>query len=189
VHVAKAFFIPPANLVPVRKHIQPDSDQDKRNDEPSVALDSRSESPVAGQIITEEAPERSHHSEDKRIERNERSVHRKQRNVYAEIISTVRHCQERDKNDFRGRPSEPEIFFTDKIGPISGRQTGIRSSGEEFPEAIDAKEQRSQTKETNPFARNRNGKYRRQNADRHQERHAEELADDDRDCPEFGVDK
>jgi hypothetical protein len=75
-HVAKAFFILPVNIVPMGKHIQSNSDQDKRDDEPSVALHRRSESPVVGQIIAKNAPERSHHTEDKRIERNERSMHR-----------------------------------------------------------------------------------------------------------------
>jgi hypothetical protein len=87
------------------------------------------------------------------------------------------------------RPSEPEILFPDKIGTVFRAQTGTRPSQEKFPEPIDAKEQRSHTKETDPFARNRDGKYRGQNADRHQERHSEKLANDDRDCPEFGVDK
>ena len=75
-HVAKAFFILPVNIVPMGKHIQPDSDQDKRNDEPTIALYHRSKSPAAGQIITKEAPDRSHHAEDKRVERNECSMHR-----------------------------------------------------------------------------------------------------------------
>ena len=73
-HVGKAFFILSANIVPMEKHIQPNSDQDKRNDEPSVAFHRRSESPVAGQKITKEAPERSHHAEDKRVKRNQRSM-------------------------------------------------------------------------------------------------------------------
>jgi hypothetical protein len=75
-HVAKAFLILAVSIVPMRKHIQPNSYQDKRNDEPAVALHRRSESPVAGQIIPKEAPERSHRAEDKRVERNQRSMHR-----------------------------------------------------------------------------------------------------------------
>jgi hypothetical protein len=35
----------------MEEYVQPDSDQDKRDDEPAVALDSVSKSPVAREII------------------------------------------------------------------------------------------------------------------------------------------
>ena len=53
------------------KHVQPDSDQDKGNDEPSVTFDLLSKSPMAGEIVAKHTPKGSHQSEDQRIERDE----------------------------------------------------------------------------------------------------------------------